>query len=83
MDSATDVLLDGKGPGNFEGFGDYRALLDFVTENEMIVGDSVNDELKAKMHFLNVGSKLLNEAVSSTESSTKALILRGSGHERL
>ncbi|KAK9943782.1 hypothetical protein M0R45_009379 [Rubus argutus] len=66
LDLASDVLLDGKGPGNFEGLGDYRALLGFVTEKEMIIGDaSVNDELKAKMHFLNVGSKDLKEAVSS------------------
>lgn len=57
---------------------DYRALLGFVTENEMVVGHaSVNDELKAKMHFLNVGYKFLNK------QSTKALILRGSEHERL
>lgn len=66
LDLASDVLLDRKWPGNFDGFGDYRALLGFLTEKEMIIGDaSVNDELKAKMHFLNVGSKDLKEAVSS------------------
>lgn len=44
--STTDaVLLDGKGPKNCEG---YEALIDFVPENEKIIGDSAiigTDEL--------------------------------------
>ncbi|KAL6139686.1 hypothetical protein ACLB2K_057988 [Fragaria x ananassa] len=81
LDSTTD-LLRGKGPETFEGYDDHKALLSIFAENEMIIGDAnVNDQLKAKRQFLNAGSKYFNEVVSS-ESSSKALILRGK-QERL
>ncbi|KAL6135689.1 hypothetical protein ACLB2K_067915 [Fragaria x ananassa] len=81
LDSTTD-LLHGKGPATFEGYDDHKALLSIFAENEMIIGDAnVNDPLKAKMQFLNAGSKYFNEVVSS-ESSSKALTLRGK-QERL
>ncbi|XP_004304955.1 PREDICTED: TMV resistance protein N-like [Fragaria vesca subsp. vesca] len=70
LDSTTDVLLDGKGPETFEGYDDHEALLSIFAENEMIIGDAnVNDQLKAKMQFLNVGAKDFNKAVSSGSSS--------------
>ena len=82
--STTDVLPDGTGPENFEGYDDYITLLPLYPENEMIKGDNnVNVQLKAKMQFLNkVGSKDFNEAISS-ESSSNALIRRGKKPERL
>ncbi|XP_062009978.1 uncharacterized protein LOC133726443 [Rosa rugosa] len=69
LDSATDVLLDGRGPENFDGYDDYKILLSFVPENEMIIwGANVNHELKATMQFLNVRFGDFNDAVSSESS---------------
>ncbi|XP_050380010.1 disease resistance protein RPV1-like [Argentina anserina] len=73
FDSTTDLLLDGEGPTKNQGSDNCRTLLSIYPENEMIIGDAtLNDQLKAKMQFLNVALKDFNMA-ASTESSSKPL----------